>query len=1365
MKRSSLLSLVLGIAGILLVDGRLLGPGVPAQEAATESTGSLTDAQQSSGLLGEKERRERHEQWLLDLHKDSKGQVRPDLWRKGIEQTKRMRIAAGVSVASVEGVPGKLGTAAAGGVVGVQWTQIGPAPLRIDHDQIYQGAGPDSGFVGDIAIDPRNASDQVIYIATKHGGIWKSNNGGTSWQPKTDFMPSLSMGALALDPLNPSIVYAGTRDRHGDTGLMNLKSLGLYKSIDAGETWTVLNPGGIFNDNGINRIVLPASEVLLVGARTGLYRSADSGLHFGANSPQFNDGNAILPGFISDLDRDSASSSTIYASVARQGIFRSTDSGVTFPINLFANPNAPTAGSYDFIAFAQSTQPDNQTLYALVQNRPNGSSARLFKSTTGGSTWVEMADAANRSAENRGCQCGYDQTLGVDPQDSGRVYIGFQELYLSTDGGTIFGTPAISRNKIHFDQQALTFSPRSHWGASPTRIWVGTDGGVHSSTNGGSDWLNLNETIATNLINGIDIGRGSSFNNGFTYGGCQDTGTVQKRPDYPDLDWHLGTDGDGGPPVVDPTNPYRAYGGYDGGFICTDNGGNSWNCGGGKGLTGCCFSYAVDPNNNLIVYAAGGDLFQSTDMGVNFTPIHSVPSSTGIVSIANVGIDSNVVWIGLGDGTVQYTTNALAGSGSTWIARTVTGAPPNQPVKAIAIDPLNTDEVVVVYPGFCGGACAPGNRTRHVFRTTDRGATWVDISGNDGGGDTGDLPDLPLWSVVIDRGTAPHTIVVASDSAVMRTANLGASWEILGVGLPIVYCTSLALDSDAAPSLLRVSTYGRSAFELTAATGPLLAVNTDLGFGPVCVGDSATRLVQIFNVGSEDLHVSSFTRVAGSTDFQIISGPPTPVTVLPGEEIDYTIEFKPTSVGNLTATFQINSDDPTQPRFQLPASGTGTVARIATLIADAGAFGDVCVGAFKDLDLTISNSGSCDLSVSSITSSSGQFKVAGAMSFPLVIGPGGSLAVPIRFEPASIGATNADLTVTSSDLSTPVKMVHVTGNAPPGDVRVTGSTDFGDVCAGTQAEKAVLVCDVGKCDLHVTSLGFDPACADFTLVNNPFPAPVSPDSCEQVVVRFTPTSCGAKSCTLKIVTDDPDTPVIVVPVTTNTPCPSIDVPPDMGYQPTVISGVGACVTPEPFPVSNTGSCPLTITGFAIATGAAEYSVSGLPSFPIILEPGHEAGEGDLSIDFAPDDLGRERAATVKVTYVSDPVTGATMDMTRALCGEGVRTGARVLVTSLGVPMASVEQIKLQRINANRNLNFLDTVDNARNLTLQTVVPAAPCGTFQYHREYGTVTNPIQLLPGSYQVTVSAIVNGRRARKTVGFDVTTCGFNPSIVINF
>ena len=285
-------------------------------------------------------------------------------------------------------------------------------------------------------------------------------------------------------------------------------------------------------------------------------------------------------------------------------------------------------------------------------------------------------------------------------------------------------------------------------------------------------------------------------------------------------------------------------------------------------------------------------------------------------------------------------------------------------------------------------------------------------------------------------------------------------------------------------------------------------------------------------------------------------------------------------------------------------------------------------------------------------------------------------------------------------------------------------------------------------------------CPDFTLVNNPFPATVSHDSCLNLVIRFTPTSPGPKSCTLTITSDDPNNPVINLTVTGNTPAASIDVPLDATFPPTVIQSIGPCHSANPFPISNTGSCNLTITNITInGTNAGDYSLSGLPSFPIILQPGHIVGEGDLSVVFSPTAVARERRATIDVTYESNPITHSTTTVTRMLCGEGVKTGARVLVEAAGVPLPSVKKIQLQRLTVNKDS---DVVHNA---PLQTVTPTLPCIPFQFHREYGTVSNPIQLLTGSYQVTVQATINGHNRTQTAAFELGTCDFNPNVVVNF
>jgi hypothetical protein len=532
-----------------------------------------------------------------------------------------------------------------------------------------------------------------------------------------------------------------------------------------------------------------------------------------------------------------------------------------------------------------------------------------------------------------------------------------------------------------------------------------------------------------------------------------------------------------------------------------------------------------------------------------------------------------------------------------------------------------------------------------------------------------------------------------------------------------------------------------------------------------CVGSTSSATLDVCNTGNTNLAVNS---ISSSNPLFAVTTPTSgyPVVISPDFCFPFQVGFTPTAPGAQSTTLTIASDDPARPSITVAATASGLQPQIATFIANAGSFGDVCRDVFKDLELTISNSGGCNLVVNNIVSSAGEFLTAGTSSFPLTILPGTSMQVPIRLQPTSLGAKAANLTISSNDPVTPSKVVAVSGNTPPGDIRVTGSTDFGDVCAGAMAEKTVNVHNVGKCNLNVASAAFVPPCSDFTLINNPFPAAVSPDSGVDLTIRFTPTSAGPKSCTLVIASDDPETPSVSLPVTANTPAAAIDVAADQSFLPEVIQSAGVCSSLKPFPVSNTGTCNLKITNVAIGgANASDFGLSGLPSFPIILEPGHLAGEGDLKTVFAPTAIDRDRLGTVTVRYVSDPVTGATTDVTRNVCGEGVLTGARVLVRVAGKPVTSVERIHLQRTSGNKNKNQVDTVDVAKDLLLQAITPGGSCAPFSFHREYGTVSNPVQLLPGSYLVTATALVNGKRQNKTVGFDVQTCDFNPTVIVDF
>ncbi len=1074
------------------------------------------------------------------------------------------------------------GGAGSAPLVAAQWQQVGPAPIR---ENLGTGLTPVAGRVYDIAIDPRGSSDQTIYAATV-GGIWRSLDSGATWAPKTDRLPWNQMGAVALDPVNPDIVYAGGVFTPGPS---------LFRSVDGGETWSTIGGSAMLGAT-VMRIVLPAPGVVLVGTFiNGLYRSVNDGATFGNNAGSFNNNAPILGGVLSDLHLDTTSPSTVYACMRGVGIFKSTDSGVTFPTNLFANPGAPAAGTYATVTMAQSRKPNNNTLYATAST--SNSWVGLFKSTSDGHTWALKPAAAAAAA---GGQFGFDQTIGVDPQDAKRLYLGLQELHLSADGGDSFAPAAVTAGKVHVDHHAITFSPQSHWGPSPTRLYVGTDGGTAVSGDGGSTWTNLNEGVATLqvVMGGLDIGRHSAVNSGYSYAGSQDNGTTQRAPGMPGNDWVHRLGGDGGWVAVDPYAPLSVFGAVNDVYQRSTDGGMTWTS--AAGITPGVNAIAVDPRDGSRVYVAGGprgdwgtQLLQSTDHGASFTSIHTFPD--GILSIAPVyGSNGESVWVGLLNGSMWRTDNALTGAASTWTSYS-TGLPTGRGPTSIVVDPSNTRRVMAGYWGASG--IAPPNRSGHIYLTTDNGTTWTDASGTDGGPVATNLPDLPVFSVAMDPGSSnglfgitnspsliiavglsgtvmtspdgitwtarasnaydtladvvwtgsqfvvvglggtiltspdaiswtarkagpswealqgvawsgtvlvatsasvgtvyrspdgvtwtpvtnaapqallditwgngqfvavgysgtvvtspdglawtahatptaadlvsvvwsgtqyvatgigtiltspdgntwtarvsptpneinqvawsgarfvgavntgevvtspdgntwallatgsdnrlnailamgsqfitvgdfgtvltsadgsawtdhsiplvPPTLICGNQTGVLFSTDDGATWRVLGVGLPTTPCVSLALDSSRTPSLLRVGTEGRSVFELVASLGPRVAVVANLGFAKVAVGSSATLVARAFNAGSAPLSVTGFSRASGSPAFSLSGGPGFPFTLQPGQEQDLTVRFQPTATGIATAIFQLASSDPGNPTVSVRMSGTG----------------------------------------------------------------------------------------------------------------------------------------------------------------------------------------------------------------------------------------------------------------------------------------------------------------------------------------------------------------------------------------------------------------------------------------------------------
>jgi kumamolisin len=317
--------------------------------------------------------------------------------------------------------------------------------------------------------------------------------------------------------------------------------------------------------------------------------------------------------------------------------------------------------------------------------------------------------------------------------------------------------------------------------------------------------------------------------------------------------------------------------------------------------------------------------------------------------------------------------------------------------------------------------------------------------------------------------------------------------------------------------------------------GPAIAVNAqdDLLFGTVCKGPKFLNL-RIFNVGTRNLMVLSVQRFSGSADFSVLAAPAVPLSIAPGALVDFTIEYNPTTRGvTESATIRITSNDPVTPTLDLIAKGFGGTGSLATVIADKGDFGDSCVGSFVDQELTLNNNGSCRLSIFDVVSSSPEFTTPSVNTFPLVVAPGASIAIPLRFQPGSFGAKTATISISSDDPAG-VRTINVSGNAPAGKLAVGGSTYFGEVDCGV-AYRTVSICNVGKCDLHVSSVAFRRERRNFKLISNPFPGTLPRGCCLKVVIQYQ-ACCEPECCELVITSDDPAEPVKTLDVIAYTRC-------------------------------------------------------------------------------------------------------------------------------------------------------------------------------------------------------------------------------------
>jgi hypothetical protein len=305
--------------------------------------------------------------------------------------------------------------------------------------------------------------------------------------------------------------------------------------------------------------------------------------------------------------------------------------------------------------------------------------------------------------------------------------------------------------------------------------------------------------------------------------------------------------------------------------------------------------------------------------------------------------------------------------------------------------------------------------------------------------------------VVFDGSTNPSAIIVASDAAVLQSADNGSTWQRLGGGLPRATCRSLAIDNTdvvRTPRLLRLGTYGRSCYELARLTGPRLVVESNVAFGPVQQGKTPIILSRLMNAGDAAVNFTSFARTSGDADFDFDVAPDLS-PLAPGDIRAFSVKFSAAGNGIRTAVFTLQTNDAANPSIQIRASGLTFAAGQPRLAVKASfQFGEIERGSSRSLRFFVSNTGLSDLVISEFAlTSNGEFTLAAPVA-PLTLPAGDEEHYDLMYSPNHWGgSSDTKLHIVSNDPRRPTLDIPATGSAPHNIALIIGVIVLGAAVA------------------------------------------------------------------------------------------------------------------------------------------------------------------------------------------------------------------------------------------------------------------------------------------------------------------------------
>ena len=699
------------------------------------------------------------------------------------------------------------------------WSQ--PISQQLLKGLTARSIGP-AGMSGRItAIDVRLDHPDIWYIGTASGGLWKTTNGGITFDPIFEEQDVLSIGAVAIAPSNPSIIYAGTGEGNPRNTVASGK--GIYKSLDSGTTWEYL---GLAASKNIHRIIVHPtnSDIVWVGAigppfgtskERGLFKTTDGGNHW--KQILFTNERSG----IADLVTHPGDPNILFAAMWEHqrspwdfvsggegsGLFQSKDGGDTWQELGTENGLPQKPYGRIGIAFAPSNP---ATLYALIESQKNG----LYKSEDGGKNWQLI------NVKTIGSRPFYFAELKVDPKDENRIYNLYSRLALSTDGGKEFEVIEDWGRKVHADHHAIWIHPEN-----PNFIILGTDGGLYWTKDKTQHW-NFADDLPIAQFYHVAVDMETPYN---VYGGLQDNGTwygpsyTGHRAGLRNQYWKELAFNDGFDVVLEKGDPNIVYALWQGGMLVRINKQTgqrktikpipdkiplrfNWDA-----------AIAQDLFEENTIYIGSQFVHKSTNRGdawkvispdlTTNNPLKQQQHQSGGLSIDATDaenhttitcinpspIQKDIIWVGSDDGLVHFSNNG----GKRWRNRTPThqALHPNSWITQIKPSTYDKDAAFVVLDNHRRDDWNP-----YVYYTDNQGKDWQLLT------DSTQIKGYALS--FLQDPIAPNLFFLGTAFGLYYSIDAGKNWMLWTNGIPRAAITDMVLHPREQDLVL--ATFGRS---------------------------------------------------------------------------------------------------------------------------------------------------------------------------------------------------------------------------------------------------------------------------------------------------------------------------------------------------------------------------------------------------------------------------------------------------------------------------------------------------------------------------------------------------------------------------